>query len=89
MLIGKHALHEFAYGAATFDTPFPPARNPWDVRHVPGGSSSGSAAAVAAGLCFAALGSDTGGSNRKPAALCGVVGLKPTFGRVSRHGMLR
>jgi aspartyl-tRNA(Asn)/glutamyl-tRNA(Gln) amidotransferase subunit A len=88
VLLGKLAMHEFAYGGPTTDTPFPPARNPWDLAHVTGGSSSGSGAALAAGLCYGALGSDTGGSIRTPAALCGVVGLKPTYGRVSRSGVV-
>lgn len=81
-LLGKTTTHEFAHGATT-----PAARNPWDVTRLPGGSSGGSAAAVAAGMTTAALGSDTGGSIRTPSALCGVVGLKPTFGRVSRAGI--
>jgi aspartyl-tRNA(Asn)/glutamyl-tRNA(Gln) amidotransferase subunit A len=83
VLIGKTRTHEFAWGTVT-----PPTRNPWDPERIPGGSSGGSAAAVAGGLCAAALGSDTGGSIRIPASLCGVVGLKPTFGRVSRHGIV-
>jgi aspartyl-tRNA(Asn)/glutamyl-tRNA(Gln) amidotransferase subunit A len=83
VLIGKTRTHEFAWGTVT-----PPTRNPWDTERVPGGSSGGSGSAVAAGLCAAALGSDTGGSIRIPASLCGVVGLKPTFGRVSRHGIV-
>jgi aspartyl-tRNA(Asn)/glutamyl-tRNA(Gln) amidotransferase subunit A len=86
ILLGKLSMHEFAFGGPAFDLPFPPARNPHDPDRVPGGSSSGSGAAMAAGMCLAALGSDTGGSIRSPAAACGVVGLKPTFGRVSRYG---
>ncbi len=87
VLMGKLATHEFAHGGASFDLPWPPARNPWNREHFTGGSSSGSGAAVAAGLVPAALGSDTGGSIRGPAALCGIVGLKPTYGLVSRHGV--
>ena len=83
VLVGKTRTHEFAWGTVT-----PPTRNPWDTSRIPGGSSGGSAAAVSAGLCTAALGSDTGGSIRIPASLCGVVGLKPTFGRVSRVGIV-
>ncbi len=79
---------EFAIGGTAFDTPFPPARNPWNIEHDPAGSSSGSGAAVAAGLCVAAMGSDTGGSIRWPAAWCGLAGLKPTYGRVSRAGIM-
>ncbi len=88
VLIGKHGLAEFAFGGPAQDGIFPPPRNPWNQAHEPGGSSSGSAVAVAAGLCFGALGTDAGGSVRKPAAHCGVVGLKPTYGRVSRHGIV-
>ena len=88
VLLGKLAMHEFAFGVPGFDTPFPPARNPWDLEHVTGGSSSGSGAALAAGFCYGALGSDTGGSIRSPAALCGIVGIKPTYGRVSRAGVV-
>jgi aspartyl-tRNA(Asn)/glutamyl-tRNA(Gln) amidotransferase subunit A len=88
VLLGKLAMHEFAFGVPGFDTPFPPARNPWDLEHVTGGSSSGSGAALAAGFCYGALGSDTGGSIRSPAALCGIVGIKPTYGRVSRTGVV-
>ncbi|MBI4182680.1 MAG: amidase [Proteobacteria bacterium] len=88
ILLGKHATHEFTYGGVAFDLPWPPARNPWNLEHDPGGSSSGSGAAVAAGLVAGALGTDTGGSVRNPAAHCGVVGLKPTFGRVSRRGVI-
>src|SRR3954447_23344566 len=88
VLTGKLATHEFAHGGPSFDLPFPPARNPWNREHFTGGSSSGSGAAVAAGFVPAALGSDTGGSIRGPAALCGIVGLKPTYGLVSRAGVL-
>ncbi len=87
VLLGKLATHEFAIGGPFFDLPFPPARNPWHTEHITGGSSSGSGAAVAAGMTRVALGSDTGGSIRGPAAHCGVVGLKPTYGRVSRRGV--
>ena len=87
VLTGKLATHEFAHGGPSFDLPWPPARNPWNREHFTGGSSSGSGAAVAAGLVAAALGSDTGGSIRGPAALCGIVGLKPTYGLVSRWGV--
>ncbi|GGG31430.1 amidase [Caldovatus sediminis] len=84
---GKLATHEFALGGPTFDLPFPPARNPWNPAHHPGGSSSGSGAAVAARMLPAALGSDTGGSVRNPATQCGIVGMKPTYGLVSRRGV--
>ncbi len=87
VLTGKLATHEFAHGGPSFDLPWPPARNPWNRDHFTGGSSSGSGAAIAAGLVPAALGSDTGGSIRGPAALCGIVGLKPTYGLVSRYGV--
>jgi aspartyl-tRNA(Asn)/glutamyl-tRNA(Gln) amidotransferase subunit A len=87
ILLGKLSLHEFAYGGPSFDLPFPPARNPWNRNHHPGGSSSGSGAAVAAGLAPLSLGTDTGGSIRNPAGACGVVGLKPTYGLVSRRGV--
>jgi aspartyl-tRNA(Asn)/glutamyl-tRNA(Gln) amidotransferase subunit A len=87
VLTGKLATHEFAHGGPSFDLPWPPARNPWNREHFTGGSSSGSGAAVAAGFVPAALGSDTGGSIRGPAALCGIVGLKPTYGLVSRCGV--
>src|SRR5215471_7676870 len=87
ILTGKLATHEFAHGGPSFDLPWPPARNPWNREHFTGGSSSGSGAAVAAGFIAAALGSDTGGSIRGPAALCGIVGLKPTYGLVSRSGV--
>ncbi len=87
VLLGKLATHEFALGGPSFDLPFPPARNPWNTDHMPGGSSSGSGAAVAAGLVRMAMGSDTGGSIRGPAAYCGTVGFKPTYGLVSRRGV--
>jgi aspartyl-tRNA(Asn)/glutamyl-tRNA(Gln) amidotransferase subunit A len=87
VLLGKLATHEFALGGPSFDLPFPPARNPWNREHIPGGSSSGSGAAVAAGLVRMAMGSDTGGSIRGPAAYCGTVGIKPTYGLVSRRGV--
>jgi aspartyl-tRNA(Asn)/glutamyl-tRNA(Gln) amidotransferase subunit A len=87
VLLGKLATHEFAFGGPSFDLPFPPARNPWNFDHFTGGSSSGSGAAVAAGFTRMAMGSDTGGSIRGPAFYCGVVGLKPTYGRVSRRGV--
>ena len=88
VMLGKLATHEFAIGGPSFDLPWPPARNPWDPRRFTGGSSSGSGAAVAAGLCLGALGSDTGGSIRLPAAYCGIAGLKPTPGLVSRRGVI-
>jgi len=87
IIIGKTNLHEFAYGVTNNNPHFGPTRNPWDLTRIPGGSSGGSAAAVAAGLCAAALGTDTGGSIRIPAALCGIVGIKPTYERVSRAGV--
>ena len=88
VLLGKLAMHEFALGGPDFTTPFPPARNPWNTGHITGGSSSGSGAAVAGGLCMGALGSCTGGSIRFPASHCGTVGIKPTYGRVSRAGVV-
>ena len=87
VLLGKLATHEFALGGPSFDLPFPPARNPWNPAHVTGGSSSGSGTAIAAGMVRMAMGSDTGGSIRGPAAWCGLAGIKPTYGRVSRRGV--
>ncbi len=88
VMMGKLATHEFAIGGPSFDLPWPPAVNPWGGKHFPGGSSSGSGVALAAGMVPAALGTDTGGSVRNPASMCGITGLKPTYGRISRRGVL-
>jgi len=88
VITGKLSTHEFAIGGPAFDLPFPPARNPWNPGHHPGGSSSGAGTSVAAGMVPAALGTDTGGSVRNPASCCGIVGIKPTYGRVSRTGVV-
>ena len=86
ILLGKLNTHEYAYGVTTNNPHFGATHNPWSLEHIPGGSSGGSGAAIAAGLATATMGTDTGGSIRMPASLCGVVGLKPTYGRVSKAG---
>jgi aspartyl-tRNA(Asn)/glutamyl-tRNA(Gln) amidotransferase subunit A len=88
VMLGKLNMHEMAYGITSANPHFGPVRNPWNIEHSPGGSSGGSGAAVATQMAFMALGSDTGGSIRIPASFCGTVGLKPTYGRVSRFGVL-
>jgi aspartyl-tRNA(Asn)/glutamyl-tRNA(Gln) amidotransferase subunit A len=88
VIVGKQNLHEFAYGATSAASHFGAVHNPWNPDYVAGGSSGGSAAAVAASLCYGALGSDTGGSIRVPASFCSIVGLKPTYGRVSTRGVI-
>jgi len=88
VILGKQNLHEFAYGGSCLVSYYGAVRNPWNPAHITGGSSGGSAASVAAGLCYGAIGTDTAGSIREPASACGVVGLKPTYGRVSAHGVI-
>src|ERR1700686_3626652 len=88
VILGKNNLHEFAYGGSSLVSFFGDTHNPWNTLHIAGGSSGGSAAAVAAGLCYAAIGTDTAGSIREPASLCGCVGIKPTYGRVSGRGLI-
>ena len=88
VILGKTNMHEFAYGVTSNNPHYGPVRNPWDLSRIPGGSSGGSAAAVASGLCYGSIGTDTGGSIRIPSALCGIVGLKPTWGRISCEGVV-
>src|SRR5215467_7761003 len=88
VFVGKNNLHEFAYGGSSLVSHFGDVHNPWDVKHIAGGSSGGSAASVPSGMCCAAIGTDTAGSIREPASLCGCVGLKPTFGRVPSRGVI-
>src|SRR5258705_11961321 len=88
ILLGKLGMHEFAFGGPSVDAPFPAVRNPWNPAHIPGGSSSGSGAALAAGFCYGALGSDTGRSIRTPPAHPGLFGVKPTYAPASRYGLV-